>query len=391
MNIAHHIYTGSDQVYGGEKSQLNFIEEMNTRDGVEATTILYKETDLVSLLKERQVPYEIISPRDPLPGPYKPSGNTSGSDLQWRNFFEYNLRLRRYLTRNEFDIVHYNNVLGFLLTRPALQVTTIPTVLHIRSKPREMRWYWKLSLLLATRAVCVSDDVYDSIEERLPGYYWRIIGRKLVRIHNGVRFQEMQAHAASIDREAARSGLGITGNEFAVGYVASIDERKNQLGFLQDVVTRVHDLESDVRFYFLGSSKDDEYRQRCLEYVSDNGLGDVCSFEGYQDDIEQWYVALDAVTLYSRREGLPRAVLEAMSFGQPVVTNATTGVEEIINSGQDGFIHESPDEFVNTLIELSEDEQRTATVAETARETVSTEFSMSNLTDDLLDLYRETS
>jgi len=389
MKIAHHIYTSSDKIYGGKKSQLNSIDELNKRDGIDVVAILYKHTNLVSSLQERQVPYEIISPRDPLPGPYRPSGNTSGPGSPWRNFFEYNLRFRRYLTENGIDIVHYNDILGFLLTRPALQLTTIPTVLHIRSRPREMTWYWKLSLLLATRAVCVSDDVYDSIKDRLPAYYWRFIRQKFVRIYNGVQFEEIKSYAASTDRQRARSELGISNDEFAVGYVASIDERKNQLEFLEDVVMKSSESDMNVRFYFLGSSKDDDYRQRCLNYASSNGLGDVCSFEGYQDDIKKWYVALDAVTLYSRREGLPRAVLEAMSFGTPVITNTTSGVEEIIASGQDGFIKDAPDAFTNTLLKIAGDENKATTVGKSAMETISSKFSMTNLTDNLIQLYEE--
>jgi glycosyltransferase involved in cell wall biosynthesis len=59
--------------------------------------------------------------------------------------------------------------------------------------------------------------------------------------------------------------------------------------------------------------------------------------------IEDYYAALDVLVFPSRSEGLGSAILEAMSFGIPVVAAAVGGIPEVIEPGTNGMLFAAGD------------------------------------------------
>lgn len=67
------------------------------------------------------------------------------------------------------------------------------------------------------------------------------------------------------------------------------------------------------------------------------GVGQRVRFLGYRHDIPTLIKAADALLLPSEREGLPRAVLEALAMGTPVVATRIRGVTELLDEER-GFM-----------------------------------------------------
>lgn len=59
---------------------------------------------------------------------------------------------------------------------------------------------------------------------------------------------------------------------------------------------------------------------------------------GYRQDVPQIAAACDILILPSIREGLPRAILESLASGTPVITSANAGAIEIIENDKNGYI-----------------------------------------------------
>ena len=53
--------------------------------------------------------------------------------------------------------------------------------------------------------------------------------------------------------------------------------------------------------------------------------------EEFVENIEEYYKASDIFTFLSYKEGMPNALLEAMSCGLPCIGANTEGIKEIIN------------------------------------------------------------
>jgi glycosyltransferase involved in cell wall biosynthesis len=67
------------------------------------------------------------------------------------------------------------------------------------------------------------------------------------------------------------------------------------------------------------------------------GISDRVIFAGFQADPSPFYAAADLFVLSSDLEGLPTVLIEALSFGLPVVsTDCPSGPAEILENGRWG-------------------------------------------------------
>lgn len=66
-------------------------------------------------------------------------------------------------------------------------------------------------------------------------------------------------------------------------------------------------------------------------------------FLGYRTDVPKILGEVDIVTLVSRREGLPRCLMEAMSAGKPIVASNVRGNRDLVEHGKTGFLVELGD------------------------------------------------
>ncbi len=67
-------------------------------------------------------------------------------------------------------------------------------------------------------------------------------------------------------------------------------------------------------------------------------MADRVALLGYRDDVERWIAAADVCVLASEREGLPRAVVQYVLAGRPVVATALPGIERVVRHGTSGFL-----------------------------------------------------
>jgi glycosyltransferase involved in cell wall biosynthesis len=68
------------------------------------------------------------------------------------------------------------------------------------------------------------------------------------------------------------------------------------------------------------------------------GVADRVIFTGHVDDLAPLYQSLDLLVLCSASEGSPMVVLEAMSYGLPVLATAVGGVPDLVRDGETGLL-----------------------------------------------------
>jgi glycosyltransferase involved in cell wall biosynthesis len=68
------------------------------------------------------------------------------------------------------------------------------------------------------------------------------------------------------------------------------------------------------------------------------GLADSVRFLGYRYDVPELTAAADVVVLTSLKEGIPRALMQAMAVGVPVVATNVKGTREVVVDGYTGFL-----------------------------------------------------
>lgn len=77
--------------------------------------------------------------------------------------------------------------------------------------------------------------------------------------------------------------------------------------------------------------------------ISEYELGDVVEMLGFRSDVADVFAASDIYVFPSHQEGLPVALMEAMSVGMPCVISKIRGNVDLIKEGEGGIFFDSKD------------------------------------------------
>jgi len=109
------------------------------------------------------------------------------------------------------------------------------------------------------------------------------------------------------------------------------------------------------------------------------------------EDLTDLYAEAEFFVLPTVAEGSPLVVLEAMASGLPVISTKVSGIPEVIDNEQNGFI--VPPRDVHALAEcmrvLIEDDELRAKMSKTARKKTVASFSWNAVARKTLAVYRK--
>lgn len=125
--------------------------------------------------------------------------------------------------------------------------------------------------------------------------------------------------------------------------------------------------------------------------VAELNLSDYVRFAGWRRDLPQVYGGMDVVTLTSRNEGTPVALIEAMAAARPVVATAVGGVEDVVTHEQTGLLVRAADATAIAAAwrRLFSDAELAASIGLRAREFVKVRYAKSRLIEEMSQLYLE--
>ena len=112
---------------------------------------------------------------------------------------------------------------------------------------------------------------------------------------------------------------------------------------------------------------------------------------GRRNDIASILKGSHVVCLPSYREGLPKALLEALSSGRPIVTTDVPGCREVCNDGVNGLLVPARDSIAlsKAIEKLALDAEMRQAMGRAGRLRAETEFSNEIVCAQTLDLYRK--
>ena len=120
------------------------------------------------------------------------------------------------------------------------------------------------------------------------------------------------------------------------------------------------------------------------------GISERVSFLGWQssEELTQWYHHSNLFLFPSRHEGMPNAVLEAMSSGLPVVATKIAGSEELVLDGVTGLLvnPEDVDSLQDGLRRLIVEEKMRMQMGQASRRRVEEEYSWENVARQYSDI-----
>lgn len=121
-------------------------------------------------------------------------------------------------------------------------------------------------------------------------------------------------------------------------FLGEISKRKGGYDLLNAIVQNKDYFKGKLFLRMGGNVVDGDIKK----FIIDNALEDIVSYEGWiagEHKVEclNW---ADVYILPSYNEGLPIAILEAMSYSHPVISTPVGGIPEVVHSGVNGLLVE---------------------------------------------------
>ena len=174
-------------------------------------------------------------------------------------------------------------------------------------------------------------------------------------------------------------------------YIGRPSYQKNPF-FLVNVIKEVHKAHPEVLFYIFGVGYYSKKKKKMKCLISEYGLEDVIKlFPWLNHDETMRYVkgALFYLTT-SRYEGLPLAVIEAMSLQKCIVASDVLGNKDCVKDGYNGYLIPLQEKlFVERITELLENPKQIEIFGQNSRSLFEKEFLIQNRIQYLESIYNQ--
>jgi glycosyltransferase involved in cell wall biosynthesis len=248
--------------------------------------------------------------------------------------------LQKHLTQLRPDVVHTHSAKAGILGRSVAWKLKIPCVVHtVHGAPFHPYQAWPVRKLYQIcerwaarrchRLISVADAMTDLLVEA------KIAERsKFVTIYSGMDIEPFLN--ADQNRLQLRKDLGIRPEDIVVGKIARLFHLKGHQ-YLLACAQRVVQADPRIRFLLVG---DGILRESLEKEIASMGLKNHFIFTGLvpPHEIPELIGAMDMLMHVSLREGLARALPQALLAGKPVISYDIDGAKEVVIEGQTGIL-----------------------------------------------------
>lgn len=260
----------------------------------------------------------------------------SRNPLDPRNFLQAPRTIREVVAKENYDLIHVHAPISAFIARYALRnVKNHPPLIYTAhgfhfykgGSPVEN----KIFLTLEQTAGPWTDHlvVMNREDEQAVRTHKIVPEHKLTYMPGiGVDIKKYSPERASEeDVKKARAELGLKENERFFLMIAEFNPRKRY----RDALNAFALLDRPDIFLVTAGVGPLEEKMKAL--ARQLGIAERVKFLGYRRDIPVLLKAASGLLLPSEREGLPRAILESLCMGTPVISTQIRGVEDLLADG----------------------------------------------------------
>lgn len=252
--------------------------------------------------------------------------------------------LINYIRQYKIDLLHCHMPITGVLGRYVHSKIGIP-VIYTEHNLQERyhfitRFFNKITFNYQTEVIAVSSDVKNSIDKNVKP----IINVSIVE--NGINAETFVRNRE--DGMRVRSKYNIPQNAVVVGNIAVFRSQKRLKEWVE-VFASSSKSNANLFGLLVGQGP---FMEQVQESIVAHGLQNKIILAGLQSDVKAYYSAIDIFMMTSLYEGLPIALLEAMSMECAVVCTNAGGTKSVIRNREDGFLVNVSDwEDLSTLID----------------------------------------
>lgn len=324
--------------FGGTRSFFFKLLDIHKKNGIDTAVVLEKkqlEEVIIKKLVAADVPFYPVADRSRLA--FNPF-------ISW--LFDINKIFKAYRSYRPDLMVVSNGTPGIML---GALLFPVPVLFVMHTYPERYPWplrtLWNLFCLPEKKQFLTVSAFSASEINRNMG----ISRDRISVVYNGYERQ--------LNRSNSSSPLVLT-----LGHVVNY---KNPGGWLQ-VANKVVRERPGTRFVWLG---DGTLLQRMRDEVEQLKLADAVFFEGYRQDVDDYFTRASIYFQPSLIENHAISLLDAMASGLACVASSAGGTPESIVDGETGFLctPDDVDSFAARLITLIDDKELSRRMGESGR------------------------
>jgi len=293
-------------------------------------------------------------------------------------------RIAAYVRKHNIQLIHCHLPWAGLAGRLVGKLTGVPVVYTEHNKwerYHKLTYHLnKLSFSSQQKVIAVSEEVANSIKIN-----YGKANPPVQVVANGADTGKY-ARTQTIDNEI-RKQLNIPATATVIG-ITCVFRVQKRLGIWLEIAKALHEKHPDTFFIIVGDGPLGEEMHAKAKAL---GTDKYVFFAGLQAETRPYFTAMDMFMMSSEFEGLPIALLEAMSMNCVPACTAAGGIPEVIMDGVNGVLVpvQQPMQLVERISQLLQHPDEVANLKQAARETVINSFSMKKMVAELEDIYND--
>jgi glycosyltransferase involved in cell wall biosynthesis len=299
-------------------------------------------------------------------------------------------RLENIFRKHKPDIVHTHSGKAGILGRLAARRAGVPIIIHTIHGPSFGDFQNGISNFIfhsaEKKAARVTNHFIVVADAMKTQYLAAGIGQpsQYSKIFSGFPLEPFLAAKNDL---SLRAKLGLQPDDFVIGTVARLAQLKGH-DDLFAVAAELIRQNPKIKFLLVG---DGEFRARFENLASSLNLKRHFIFTGLvaPDEVPKFVGVMDALVHLSQREGLPRALPQALAAAKPVIACDCDGAREVCLDGKTGFLIQPGDlnNLTEKIIQLAGDSALGEKFGRTGRDFVRENFPVEKMVDSIYNLY----
>jgi glycosyltransferase involved in cell wall biosynthesis len=244
---------------------------------------------------------------------------------------------------------------------------------------REKLHSWLVNVGIADSLVTVSSGTQRQAERE------GVRPERTVVIPNGITPVDLEI----VNRSDAREEVGVANGDL---YLLSVGRLVYQKGHEFLIRAMPHVLKQYPKTK-VGICGEGVLRSQLKEQILELGLSESVRLLGQWEDVSRFLALADIFILPSRWEGLPIALLEAMSGGLPVIATRVEGVEDVVEDQVQGLLVpvEDSEALAKAIIQLINDPKKRNEMGMAASSRVKQLYTVNHMCNESLELIKRIS
>lgn len=245
--------------------------------------------------------------------------------------------LKKICLENNYDFIHTQNPIASVVTRVVARELKIKNIymvhgFHFYKGASRINWlvYYPIEKFMAQHTdliITINKEDYEAAKK---------IKKKNIEYVPGVGVNVKVPKISEDNILKKKQELGLTSNNILIS-VGELNENKNHMTVIK-ALSQINDL--DFQYIIVGKGYKKEELENLIESLNLTGKVKLL---GYRQDVSELLQISDAFIFPSHREGLSKALMEAMCVGLPVIASDIRGNTDLINDGKGGYVFSPKD------------------------------------------------